>query len=213
MPEETPEVVIPEVALSPYAFVTKQEARDYVFTRERDASDEDAADERILFRIVNAACAAIEKHCKKYFIIREGIEEYHDGGDDEIFLHYYPVTEISEVAENGSAIASTLYDHYPDMGLLYRKSGVFYHGRRKVKVTYSAGYGTQAVDEETGEVTAIEGVPEDVRMAALSWIRTIQKTEPENFSAQVQGGVVFRPEQIPAEVAGMLNPYVKPVVR
>lgn len=201
------------VSLAANAFVTKAEARDYVFTRS-GADEVDDTDEDVLYRLVNAVCSAIERHLGKKIIIQE-VTEYHDGGHNEIFLRYYPVSSITSVTENGTVLDADDYVFYDDIGLLARvvdgADSEWYDERRSVAVVYQAGYGTQTV--ANGEVTAIADVPEDIRLAALSWLRTIWKTEPENFSAQVAGGVVIRPHRMPAEVAGLLEPYVGRSVR
>lgn len=193
------------VSLAANVFLTEREVREWVFARETPPDLVDT-DEDVLYRLTNAVCSAIERATQKYFII-QALTEYYDGGKELVFLSHYPVSEITSITEGESTVVPVAdYGHYPETGILYRKVGAWYSGRRMVKVVYKAGFGTQTV--VGGKITAIVGVPEDARQAALTWIRAIWKSEPENFSAQVAGGIVIRPEAMPAEVAGLLRNYV-----
>jgi len=194
------------IELASNAFLTKGEIRNYIFSLD----ETNITDETVLLRIANSICSAIESHCKKYFIIREGIQEVHDGGHADIFLRHYPVVEVTEIKENDTTVTSEGYFLYKDSGILSRAFGVWYPGRQKVEITYKAGYGTQVIEKDEDENDVLVGfvnVPEDVRLAGLSWIRSVWKAEPENFSAQLQSGMMFTPQRIPPEVAGILEPY------
>lgn len=191
------------ITLASNVFVKKDEIREFVFKGKPEEII--ATEEDLIYRIANGICKAIERYIKKYVIIQTGLTHYDDGGHDEIYLPYYPVTEVTEVLENGSALASSQYHLYSDIGMVARDSGMFYAGRRAVKITYSSGYGTQTVED--GEVTAISDVPEDIRLAALIWISIIWDAGPATYSPRIEDGVIVYPKKIPYQVAQLLEPY------
>jgi hypothetical protein len=199
------------VALASNVFVTKEEAREFVFT-EADEAERTQEELDILYRIVNGICTAVETYCGARFIVRASIVETFDGGSQEVLLKYYPVTAVTSVIEDGVAlVANTGYISYLNEGRICAistdaQSRTFCSGFKKVVVTYSAGYGTQNVTD--GEVISIVNVPEDVRIAALIWIRALWKKEPENFTSMI-GNVYISPRALPSDCEGLLAPYVR----
>ncbi len=183
------------VSLAANALVTEQEAREFLWTDNAEASH-DASELDNMRRLINMVSDAIEKWTGRYFINHGDIVEYHDGGHEEIYLRHYPVVGTPAVEENGSALDASNWDLYPDMGLLARKSGVWYTGRHKVKVSYTAGYGA--------DTTAI---PDDVRLACLIWLKATYQATAENFATVMAAGVVVRPEGMPAQVKQLLDSY------
>jgi len=195
------------VTLNSNAVVTAEEAFEFVFAEQADRSDED---KDVVLKIVNAVSEAIEKYIQKYVIKRTNIVEFHDGGDEEIFLKNYPIKGITYVKENGSQLTAPSsqgagdgdFDYYADMGIIYKQTGAFYSGRQKVEVKYDAG-----IAED------VSGVPADIKQAALIWIRDIYKSGPENYSTIITEGSTVRPSEMPAKTKQLLDPYCKVVVR
>lgn len=207
------------VALLANAFITKAEAREF-FLQNPDTESMKDVDEDTLTRIINGVCSIIEGRTGKFLIVRTAIVEYHDGGDETVVLRHYPVTTVTQVLEDSTALtAATQYDYYPDTGVLYRMTtadddvAVFTSGRRKVKVTYNAGYGTQTVSG--GEVTAIV-LPTDpvharqleaARLAAMIWTAIIFKEGPANFTNKVAGGSFVPENAIPKVVRDTIQSF------
>jgi hypothetical protein len=88
--------------------------------------------------------------------------ELHDasGTDDRLVLKRHPITAVSEVRVDGTAIAAASYASDDDAGILYRRneddpdatSDVWPRGRRHIAVDYSSGYVSVPEDLVTATV-------------------------------------------------------------
>lgn len=198
----------PTVALTTKAFVTKDEIRDALFVN----SDEvDRTDEELdtVYRMINWVCEAIESRVN-IPVIQRSITEYSDGGGEFVFLTSIPVVSVTSVTERGTLlVADTDYVFDQDLGAARRIlagsdptiASTFKSGPKAVKVVYVAGYGTQTI--VNGEVTAVIGVPEDLKLAAYIWLNHLWKNGPENFSAE-QGHATGSRAAIPYQVKEVL---------
>jgi hypothetical protein len=76
--------------------ITLDRARQAVPAAEPDA-------DHILTPLIEAASAAIERHCSRSFA-SAGYNEYYDGdGDDTLLLKHFPVTEVARVSASPQA--------------------------------------------------------------------------------------------------------------
>lgn len=74
-----------------------------------------------------------------------------DSYTQDIWLHNYPVTTVTEVKFNGSVVDDTLHyqkERFKKMGMLSLVSGDFPVGRQKVEVTHNAGWAGGVVDSD-----------------------------------------------------------------
>ena len=103
-----------------------------------------AADNASCLAAIEDATAAIEEHCEQTLELVEDEEITLDVGERQtkLFLPCFPVTEVSEVEEDGTVL--TVDDNYKlgSHGILHRVSDYWYPGVQTVKVTYSHGYAT-----------------------------------------------------------------------
>jgi len=197
------------VNLSNKAFILKKEARDFVFTRSSSVDVNDT-DEDVLYGIVNAVCSAVEAYIGSPVINDPALVWEDEGGWPEILLPYWPIIEVSEVTD------SVLGDYDEEDYVVSTKRGVVLLADGSdwpaspnfTTVTYEAGLGEQTVDDITGEVTAITGVPDDIRQAGLEWVRLIWRSGPENFTETSQTPSIA----IPKLTKGLLEKHKLKVI-
>jgi hypothetical protein len=195
-------------ALAANAFLTKQEVREFIFSNDQSEGERTPSELNVLYQLVNSICSAIEKQTNAYMIRRSSLVYYDDGGHEDIFLPHGPLVEVTELVENDVTLTVTTdYVVNVDDEAIIKVSGNFLSGPKIVKVTYTAGYGLQVL---TGsEVTSVTGIPEDVRLAALMWIRQAWKAGPENYTPQ-QGELGGRFSiSIARDVRSLLGPYTR----
>ena len=112
---------------------------------------------------INTATLAIEHYCNRTFASTVYTAEKYDGnGMDTLYLKQYPITAVSAITVNDSAL--TTDDYEVDTQSLYKSSG-WVQGRRNIAVTYTAGYST---------------MPEDLVMAATRIVGDMLSDEPIN---------------------------------
>jgi hypothetical protein len=144
-----------------YALVTLSEVKGYI----GKTTDEDDA---ILERIIDNVSREFNAYTDRILVAFSHTNVYLDGNGKQImWLPNYPVISTganTAIYEDGILLSEGEdYDYilYPETGKLYRVSGVWYWGPRKIKATYVAGYICTAANNT---------LPEDIRMAALKQI-------------------------------------------
>jgi len=207
--------------LAATTFVTKDEVKNYVFARNDEELVIDA-DAETLYLITDAVCLSIEKLVSAPPIKQSGLTYHDDGGSRVILLRHYPIVSVEEVTQGDGEVVSSS-DYYADLdeGAVYSSSGLWYSGEGGVTVEYTAGYGTQVrpmVDPEppegptpdmTQDFTSVIGVPDPLRLVALSWARAIWLAGPANFSND-QGASYSIPEgSLPDDAMQLLSPWVR----
>ncbi len=192
--------------LSARVFVTKAEIREAMFV---ESAEQDRTDEELnaLYRLANMVCSGIENHIRKPIIIQQFVQ-YDGDGDEEIFLKRRPVVAVSEVLDvvENTVWPSTDYAVDLDTGIVTSLIGSFPSGTHAVKVTYTAGYGTQTRDVDD-ELTLVTDVPDDLKLAAFTWLLQSWRQGPENYSPQQSETVGRWGTGIPKEVVEILCPY------
>ncbi len=158
--------------------------------------------------LANYVSAAIESYCGREFASAVVTNEIHDGGRTSVFAARIPVNNVASVEEydgiqyvpligpnaetglrpnvgaNADAVINYLW--YPDTGEISRHviegSGNppldiqtparFKNFARGVKITYNGGYDT---------------IPDDLKMAALDFVKLVWKNEQATSSFSLQG--------------------------
>lgn len=103
------------------------------------------ADSEAAARAILEASAAIQNHCRQQLALVEDEAYIFDvpGYRTKLFLPELPVTEVSAVVENGTALVADDDYKLGRGGILYRLGGYYwYPGVQTVTVTYSHGYAT-----------------------------------------------------------------------
>jgi hypothetical protein len=109
------------------------------------------ADEAYLTSLATAACAAVERYCKRTFALTTHTDEAHDGdGSRDIFVRNFPVTDLDKVTIAGDAgdvdISAGDFETSAATGRLRLKSEASCGyaglpvGLANVLVTYTAGF-------------------------------------------------------------------------
>lgn len=121
------------MALSPNAFLTVQDVKDYL-------KIEHNFEDTLIENLINRATDFLEKKVLFRGIKARSYTETYDGeGTAELFLNNYPVTSVTNVSIDGTVLNSTDYEVSKDTGII-RFYGLFPEGSSNVTVTYTAGY-------------------------------------------------------------------------
>ena len=185
------------------ALVSKEYAEKFVWS-DPSARTDDEKDG--LYRLINSVSEAMSKLNNYISFIIEEKTDFFDGGSDQVFLRNFPIVEILSVYENGEELDAPTgqaagdgdWDYYKDEGIIYKSSGYFNPGRQKVKVTYKSGLAETEAD-----------IPEDVKLACVSWINQINDAEIENYGTIITAQTMVRPTDMPQITRKLLNPYKK----
>ena len=108
----------------------------------------------VLAAVVTAVSQWMALHCHRGFEREAAKVVYPEGGSDRLQLRLYPIESIAEVVEaydRDFAAATPLVaeDDYfidescgdePNTGVIYKSTGVFTAGPKRVRVTYTGGY-------------------------------------------------------------------------
>lgn len=116
------------------------------------------ADVQYLSDLVEAACAAVEKHCKRFFAQVAYTDEPYDGNArTQLFLGNFPVTTLASVTvtdpDGGQTqLAASCFDLNESTGEIRFKAGGpcdlthFPAGLSNVAVSYTGGFATVPAD-------------------------------------------------------------------
>lgn len=122
------------MGLSPHALSTLEAVKDYL-----KISAADTEYDKVLERQVNAVSDLIENYCRRHFEKSLYTEKLSGNGKYELRLEQYPVSAISVITVNGTALLDAEIDFCPDNGAIYREA-LWLEGRRNIEVAYEAGY-------------------------------------------------------------------------
>jgi len=122
---------------------------------------------------ITQVTAAVESYTGRSFTAEAEVIDVVDGGGECLVLSSPPVADLTEVLDRDSEEALTLtdLDLNASAGLIYwldRSS--FSSGKRRYQVTYDSGYAS---------------VPNDVKLAALTWVAEIFANRPSAKSEQL----------------------------
>lgn len=174
------------------SWLTPEEAKPFLQIHD------DPHNDVLLQLVLTGTCQAIEEYIRRPVIARE-LVSYSDGGTDTVFLTP-TVFEISEVTENGIALAEADYALYPEQGILRRRAGSrpgrWTSGLQSVVVRYTAGL-----------VQTVEEVPANVKIAGLIAAKFYMMSGPEDYGTRLGDGVMIRPEKFPRQALWLLDPY------
>jgi hypothetical protein len=163
-------------------------------------------------RLIEAATSAIERYCRRTFASEE-VTEYLDGnGTSRIWLERRPVSTITSVTVNDTALDNSSNDAWklnPNTGTLTRGTGQhdsqlaihWPRGTRNVVVVYTGGYAA---------------IPSDVKLAAVTLVKHIHDatTKTGILSSENIGAysyvlnTAFSKGGFPPAVAMLLSSYV-----
>jgi hypothetical protein len=103
-----------------------------------------AADNASALRAIDEATGAIQNYCEQAIEEVDDDETTFDVGERQgkLFLPESPVTEVSEVVENGVTLTVDVDYKLGNHGILYRVGTYWYPGIQTVTVTYTHGYAT-----------------------------------------------------------------------
>ena len=130
----------------PDPFISTQDLSDYLG---RDVTSDDGA-----IMAVDAACDIVRDIAEQDFNQTTYTTSLDGNNLDCLLLAQRPVTAVSSVSVDGTAIDSDDYVFTAGGKLLRNKCDVWRKGRQNVAVTYTAGYAT-------------DDVPRSIRMVAL----------------------------------------------
>ena len=111
--------------------------------------------------LITQASALIEKYLDTYFVTTTTVERI-DGGREFLIVTKAPIISITSIVDkddSDAVVAATLYNFYPNEGLIYAENsldaafnvnpgGIWGVGRRRFEVTYEAGYTSAPADIE-----------------------------------------------------------------
>lgn len=126
---------------------------------------------------------------------------YADGGHEFLLVDKRPIVSISSIIDTEpstpTTTTSTLYDFYPDEGMIFLKSGEnwSYGKRRKWKITVSHGY---------------ESIPEDVQLAIDTWVNHLTDNPSSTLKSYKTGDdseTYVDVKDMPGQVKSLLMPY------
>ena len=155
-----------------------------------------AADSDSAARAITEASEAIRNYCRQQIDQVEDDEYTFDveGTPTKLFLPELPVTEVSEVVEDGDTL--TVDDDYKlgRHGILHRIGGHWCPGVQTVTVTYTHGLATIPEDIKAICVrAAARAYQAGLRAAALAGVPGVQAQSVGDYSvqygAEVGGGV------------------------
>jgi hypothetical protein len=172
--------------ISANALTTLEAVKQYV--RVATTTDDD-----LIIQLINACSSAIENYCRRKFKGQTFTEDYDGTNHKYINLKNYPVSAVSTVSVDGTALNASGYVCKKETGVLVRKGGKWNEGDVNVTVTYTAGFAT---------------IPDDLELACKIYVNSIYKADVQSFSTTFNEGFVFRADSIPVQVKFMLQPYV-----
>ena len=158
--------------------VTSAEAKTFLGVGNTD-------DDTLIGALIDYVSAAIERYCGKAFSSSASRSEYCDGGGSDLILTYTPVTAIASIVDtfdDDAVVTATDYSYdgaaglvFPSLDSEFWTAGRWDSGRRRFLVTYTGG------DSAT---------PDDVKLAALTWIADIYNCRDDIKSGSM-GGITF----------------------
>lgn len=136
-------------------------------------------------------------------VITEEVTDRLDGGVEALILSAKPLVSISEIkdVENDSTLDSSEYDADLEKGLVYRPSKLeWLPGRRRWKVTYEAGYGSN-----------IDDVPDQIQLATMQYIAARWDRPDDGKTGESQGDWSYQAKDgLPEDVKEILAQYKDP---
>lgn len=195
------------MSVGPTALVTLAELKSYLGLT---TSSQDAQ----LEALIDGVSAEIEDYCQSFFVIRTGLEEFHESTPNRsprLFLRVYPVVQVTDIRdEAGFLIPLTEVNVRKERGELYRSGGWLSpqdaNGTPgRWKVTYDAG-----------RVADTASVPPAVKMAAKRLVAYRRETSTPGLVSRSMGQISATYAQpggeafvggMPLDVANMLGPY------
>jgi hypothetical protein len=161
---------------------------------------------------INEATAAIQEHCEQQISLVEDEDYTFDVGERRtmLFLPEQPVTEVSEVVENGVTLTVDVNYKLGNHGILYRVGTYWYPGIQTVTVTYSHGYATiPEIVQDVCVRAAGRAYQTGLRSAALAGVPGVQAGTVGDYSvtlASEQGGGSSEGGTLGASAAPILLP-------
>ena len=140
-------------------------------------------------RAILEASAAIQNYCHQTIeAVENDVESYMFVRGNRLFLPELPVTEVSEVEEDGEVLTETddyLLDKH---GVLHRVGGNWAGGSALIMVTYSHGYATLP-DDLVGVATrmAARAYQAGLRAASLNGVPGVSSTTLGDYSVSFSG--------------------------
>lgn len=135
-------------------------ASDYLLTTLARAKAElgitETDDDDVLTDMIVRASSAIERECRRKFGVETVTETLDGTGSRLLGLSRYPIVEVTEVTEDGTALESTEYSiEDADAGALYRANGWGRSGGLRMWGTeaYSSGYILPGYQDQRYSVT------------------------------------------------------------
>lgn len=135
-------------------------AADYLLTTRERAKAElgitTTTDDDIISDMIVRASSAIERECRRKFGVETVTETLDGTGSRLLGLTRYPIVEVTEVTEDGTALESTEYSvEDADAGALYRANGWGRSGGLRMWGTeaYSSGYILPGYQDQRYSVT------------------------------------------------------------
>lgn len=149
-----------------------------------------AADNASALRAIAEATAAIQNHCHQTLEAVEDDECTFDvaEGQAKLFLPELPVTEVSDVVEDGETLTATTDYKLGNHGILHRVGQNWASGVQAVTVTYSHGYAT--IPQDVIDVctrAAARSYQAGLRAAVLSGVPGVASQQIGDYQVQYNG--------------------------
>jgi len=125
----------------------------------------------LLEGIAGRVSAAVRAYCGRPFEATDYIEFYDGEGHDTIFLRRLPLVSLASLSADGAGVLSAEYECYSEEGMIRLVAGSFASGKRNLRVAYRAGE---------------DAVPEDVKQAALDWIKGVYDARGITAASTIQ---------------------------
>ena len=174
----------------------------------------DAARDALIVTLIHQASAAIVGWCGREFAAETLVDEFRTSGErsciEALILSRRPVTAISAVVEDGTALSGADYEVDPATGFLWRLDGAdgriaWAHAR--IQVTYTAGY------------VMLTTLPQDLERACIDLVKhrwfarardaTLKSREVVDVGREDYwvGGIPGQDGGMPAEISVLLEPW------
>lgn len=181
------------------AFITLEDIKSW---KDPGGSIADTSEDTMIELAIGAVCTDMEEYLHRPVIARE-LVKVSDGGCTRIMLaHRSPGhLSVASVDEDGVTLtADTDYKVYSGPGYIARVSdgafSKFIEKPQAVTVTYTAGV-AQTVD----------GVPKNLKLAAMIAVRFYLGLGPENWGKRFEGQSVITSDAFPKQVRWILDHY------
>lgn len=123
-----------------------------------DSADTDFDD--LLTRFINAATSKIEGFLDRKIKKRSHVEKHDGVGQDQLVVREWPIVSITELKLKDTDHTADVEPDSEEISIVFKDSsncpGTFGHGRRRISVTYEAGYDTIPSDIEEAAIWTVE---------------------------------------------------------